>query len=91
MEANALIKKADQKEISKTFLDWAISDNIMQKYAENYPIVAIGVGSGVPEGYAQNPVDQLIKPMDFENLAKNRETTLDEWTLRYDAKSAQKE
>ena len=91
VEANALIKKADQKEISKTFLDWAISDNIMQKYAENYPIVAIGVGSGVPEGYAQNPVDQLIKPMDFENLAKNRETTLDEWTLRYDAKSAQKE
>ena len=50
MEANALIKKDNEKDIAKEFLDWAISDNIMTKYATNYPVVAICVGDGGPEG-----------------------------------------
>ena len=47
MEANALVKKDNEKDIAKEFLDWAISDNIMTKYATNYPIVAIGVGDEI--------------------------------------------
>lgn len=91
MEANSLIKKSSQKEIAKKFLDWAISDNIMTKYGENYPIVAIGMGSNIPEGYAENPLDQLIKGMDFDKAAKDRDSILQEWTNRYDGKSAPKE
>ncbi len=91
VEANALIKKDGEKDIAKKFLDWAISENVMKKYAENYPIVATGVGDDVPEGYTSNPVDQLIPDIDFEKAANNRETTLSEWTKRYDAKSAPEE
>lgn len=90
MEANALIKKEGQKEISKKFLDWAISDNIMKKYATNYPIVATGVGDNIPEGYSKNPLDQLMKDIDFNQLAANRDSILQEWTTRYDGKSEAK-
>lgn len=91
VEANALIKKDNEKDISKKFLDWAISDNVMKKYATNYPIVATGVGDKIPEGYAKNPVDQLIPDMDFNKAAKDRDAILEKWTERYDAKSAKKE
>lgn len=90
MEANALIKKDGEKEISKKFLDWAISDNIMKKYAQNYPIVATGVGDELPDGYASNPLDQLLD-MDFNKAAADRESVLQEWTDRYDAKSEPEE
>ena len=91
MEANALIKKDGEKDIAKKFLDWAISENVMKKYATNYPIVATGVGDEVPEGYSSNPIDQLIPDIDFDKAAENREETLNEWTERYDAKSAPEE
>ena len=91
MEANALIKKANEKDIAKEFLDWAISDNIMTKYATNYPIVAIGVGDDIPEGYSSNPLDQLIPDIDFNKAAADRESILAEWSERYDAKSAPEE
>lgn len=91
MEANALIKKNGEKEISKTFLDWAITDNIMEKYAVGYPIVAIGFGDEIPEGYEKNPLDQLIPDIDFEKAAAERENILNEWTNRYDGKSAPRE
>lgn len=87
MEANALVKKDGMKDISKKFLDWAISDNIMKKYAENYPIVATGVGDNIPEGYSSNPLDQLMDNIDFNKAAQNRESILKEWTNRYDGKS----
>lgn len=90
MEANALIKKDNEKEIAKEFLDWAISDNIMNKYSENYPIVATGVGDNIPDGYAENPLEQLIPDIDFEKAANEREDILREWTSRYDGKSAEK-
>lgn len=90
MEANALIKKDGEKEISKKFLDWAISDSIMKKYAQNYPIVATGVGDELPDGYASNPLDQLLD-MDFNKAAADRESVLQEWTDRYDAKSEPEE
>lgn len=90
MEANALIKRDGQKEISKKFLDWAISDNMMKAYGANYPIVATGIGDEIPEGYAKNPLDQLIPDIDFNKLAKDRDSILQEWTDRYDGKSEAK-
>lgn len=91
MEANALVKKDNEKDIAKEFLDWAISDNIMTKYATNYPIVAIGVGDEIPEGYSSNPLDQLLPDIDFNKAAADRESILNEWSERYDAKSAPEE
>ena len=68
-------------------MDWAISDNIMKKYATNYPIVATGVGDNIPEGYSKNPLEQLMPDIDFNKLASERDSILQEWTNRYDAKS----
>ncbi len=91
VEANALVKKADgTKDISKKFLDWAITDEAMAKYATSYPMIATGIGDNIPEGYAVNPVDQLIKTVDLQWCADNRDRILDEWTKRYDGKSAPK-
>lgn len=90
VEANCLIKKTEgEKEIAKTFLDWAIEDGQMAKYATNYPIVATGIGDAIPEGYEQNPVDQLIGNVDLKWCAENRDRILEEWTNRYDGKSAE--
>ena len=90
VEANCLINKADgEKDIAKAFLDWAITDDMMEKYKTNYPIVATGTGDEIPEGYTQNPVDQLIKDVDLQWCADNRESILTEWTNRYGAKSAE--
>lgn len=92
VEANALIKKdGGTKEIAKKFLDWAIEDEPMSKYAANYPIVATGVSNELPEGYTINPMDQLIKGIDLEWCATNRDSILEEWSKRYDGKSAAKE
>lgn len=87
IEANALVKHEDgEKEIAKEFLDWAITDDEMKLYAENYPIVATGTGDSIPEGYTENPVDQLLD-MDFEWCAENRESILEKWTQLFSAKS----
>ena len=44
----------------------------------------------IPEGYEQNPVDQLIKNVDLKWCAENRDRILTEWTNRYDGKSEAK-
>lgn len=91
VEANALIKRAEgNKDIAKLFLDWAITDEAMAKYATSYPMIATGIGNNIPEGYAVNPVEQLIENVDLKWCAENRDKILGEWSARYDGKSAPK-
>lgn len=89
IEANALIKKPNINPAARTFLDWAISEEIMKEYAKNYPITAMDTGVPVPEGYPKDPISQLIKN-DFYKAAEEREEILKEWLKRYDAKSEPK-
>ncbi|NJO41575.1 MAG: putative 2-aminoethylphosphonate ABC transporter substrate-binding protein [Cyanobacteria bacterium CRU_2_1] len=89
IEANALVKKADIKEASRTFLDWAISDEVSKKYAESFPITAVQTDVPIPAGYPADPLKQLI-PNDFKWAAANRDAILTEWTERYDSKSEPK-
>jgi iron(III) transport system substrate-binding protein len=86
LEANALMKKSEINPLSHTFLDWAISDEAMALYKENYPIIATG-GDGTYEGYDSDPVKQLIDN-DFVWTAQNRDNILTEWMEKFDAKSA---
>ncbi len=88
LEANALMKKDDGKEAAKTFLDWAISDEAMNLYKENYPIITTG-GDGTYEGYEGDPLDQLIDN-DFSWAAQNRDAILKSWMEKFDAKSEEK-
>ncbi len=86
LEANALMKKDNIKDAAKTFLNWAISDDAMNLYKENYPIITTG-GDGTYEGYEGDPLDQLIDN-DFSWAAQNREGILGTWMEKFDAKSA---
>ncbi len=85
LEANALMKKEEINPAAHTFLDWAISDEAMDLYRVNYPIVTVE-NTGTYEGYDSNPLDQLIDN-DFSWAAENRENILNEWMKKYDSKS----
>ena len=86
LEANALMKKNTINLAALTFLDWAISDEAMNLYKANYPILANGKG-GKYEGFRGDPVDQLIDN-DLFWVAANRDSILKKWTEKYDGKSA---
>jgi len=88
MEVNALIKKDKIIPAAKTFLDWAISDEAMDLYKKNYPIIATGKGDNY-DGFNSNPIDQLIDN-DFAWTANNRNMILNKWMALFDAKSAKK-
>lgn len=85
LEANALLQKDTINPAAQTFLDWAISDNAMNLYKKNYPIITVG-GDGSYEGYESDPIEQLIEN-DFSWTAKNRETILKSWMEKFDSKS----
>jgi len=89
VEANALIKKANIKPEAKTFLDWAIGQDVMKLYAKVYPVTAYDVGVPIPAGYPNDPLAQLIQN-DFHWAAANRARILEEWSRRYDSKSEPK-
>jgi iron(III) transport system substrate-binding protein len=89
IEANALVKKAEINPAARTFLDWAISDEIMVKYAESYPVTAAKTSVAVPAGYPSDPLAQLVEN-DFDWAAANRERILGQWLERYDSKSEPK-
>ncbi len=85
MEANALIKKNSINPAAKIFLDWAISDDAMNLYKKNYPIIATGKG-GNYDGFEFDPIKQLIDS-DFAWVASNREDILNNWITLFDGKS----
>lgn len=88
LEANALINKEKINPAAYTFLDWAISDEAMDMYRKNYPIVTVR-NTDEYKGYDKNPLDQLIDN-DFSWAAKHREDILKTWMERYDSKSEAK-
>jgi iron(III) transport system substrate-binding protein len=89
IEANALIKKTTISPAARTFLDWAISDEIMVKYAANYPITAIPTTVAIPAGYPADPIKQLAEN-DFTWAAVNHDSIVTEWLKRYSAKTEPK-
>ncbi len=86
LEANALMKKPVIKNAAKTFLDFAIGQDVMQRYAAIYPITAIDSGVPTPEGYPADPMSLIIEN-DLIRAAADRDRVLTEWSKRYDGKS----
>jgi iron(III) transport system substrate-binding protein len=86
LEANALIRKDEIKDAAKSFLDWAISDSAMQSYAHVFPLTAVETDVPFPEGYAPDPIGQLLE-WRFVWLTANRDRILEEWEERYGDKS----
>ncbi|HGM3506192.1 TPA: extracellular solute-binding protein [Clostridioides difficile] len=86
IEANALVKKDNIKEVSKVFLDWAISKDAMNEYSKNYAVTTISTGNPIPEGFPKKPLEQMIDN-DLKSAAKNRENILNKWISKYDGKT----
>ena len=77
LEANGLLKGAKNEKAAKKFLDWAIGESAMKRYAT----FKLGVTyPGIP-GPKDLPAIETIKfaPMDFPWQSKNREKILEVW------------
>jgi iron(III) transport system substrate-binding protein len=81
IEANALTKKGKANAGAKQFLDWAISDEAMQRYSKYFAAVSVA-GFPVPEGLPKD-ISKVVYPNDFDWSAKNRDRILAEWAKRY--------
>lgn len=86
VEASAIIAGTDEPEAARALLDWAVSDEAMTIYAENYAILANAALeqpiAGLPDGIREKLIEN-----DFEWAANNRARILEEWEARYGAKS----
>jgi iron(III) transport system substrate-binding protein len=89
LEATAIMKNTQKLDAAKKLADWAISDDAMKIYANNYAITAVTSHSkqlpNLPADYASK-----LAKNDFAWAASNRQKILAEWSKRYDSKSAPK-
>lgn len=79
VEANCLINKAEINPCAYTFLDWAISDEAMEAYSQEYPITGIGVIGDIPEGYSEDPLANLVD-LDLVKAAEDRDSIIEQFT-----------
>lgn len=87
IEANALVRRDDEKAAAKLFLDWAISDQTMEIYGESRVILAMPLENHFPPpGFPENPLT-LLFDKDFPWASANYNRILFEWTERYGAKA----
>ncbi|MEG0296069.1 MAG: putative 2-aminoethylphosphonate ABC transporter substrate-binding protein [Clostridium sp.] len=89
LEANALVKKDSVKPEAKEFLDWAITDEAMDKYQKSYPMVTIDKEYEIPAEYGKNPKEKLMN-VNLKEVAKKREAILTKWSEKFDSKSEPK-
>jgi iron(III) transport system substrate-binding protein len=85
IEANALMKGANNPEGAKRFLDWAIDDEAMNLYAKYFAVVA-KPGFPAPEGMPADTADRLF-PMSFQWSSDNRDPLLEKWSGMFAAKT----
>ena len=89
MEASGILRGTANEADAKALIDWAVSDDAMKIYAENYAILA---NPALEKQVPNLPADikaKLIKN-DFSWAASNRAQILEEWQKRFDAKSEPK-
>ncbi len=83
MEAVALVNKKEIKEEAKIFMDWSISHNAMELYAENMSLVTEKGAKSKLEGFPENLSERLCKN-DFYWASLNRSRILKQWSSRFD-------
>lgn len=88
VEANCLINKAEINPCAYTFLDWAISDEAMEKYSTEYPITGRGVIGDIPEGYSETPLENLCD-LDLKGAALDRDNIIEKFSPLLAGKEAQ--
>jgi len=84
--ANGLVRRDEEKEIAKIFLDWAISDEAIAAYGQTRSLLAMPLAGYLPPpGFSKEPLT-LIFDKNFPWASANFEQILTEWTRRYGAK-----
>jgi iron(III) transport system substrate-binding protein len=90
LEAIGIVKGTKNMDAAKKLEDWAVSDEAMALYANNFAIVAVPALSkplpNVPADYASR-----LAKNDFAWAATNRDKVLAEWSKRYESKAAPKQ
>jgi len=89
MEAAAIMAGTSNLDAAKKLMDFAASEDANKLYAKSYSVTAYPNISGKIENYPENEEKLMIKN-DFAWAAANRDRILEEWTKRYDSKSAPK-
>lgn len=87
LDVNAAVRKeGGPSEPAKRFLEWAISRPAMTAYHKDTPSTAVKVTERPPKGYPEEFETQLMQPVDFEFVSKNRDRIVAEWMKRYGEK-----
>lgn len=86
MEAMAIVDGTRNLEAAQALVDWSVSRQANEIYAENYAVVAMpGIGE-LPAHFPPEIVERMIDN-DFAWAAEHRIRILDEWRNRYDGKT----
>ena len=84
LEVNGLVRREYIKKSAKTFLDWAISDSAMQKYAKDRMIIAATIDQKTLQGTKAKDISSyLFNDLDIPWIAANRERVQEEWMKLY--------
>jgi iron(III) transport system substrate-binding protein len=86
IEANGLVKGTKNAAAAKKLLDWSVSKQAAQIYAQAYALVSHKEVKSFPKNYPGDMEEKLVKN-DFGWMGKERGRILAEWTKRYDSKS----
>lgn len=86
VEASAIIAGTKNLAAAETFLNWAVSDEAMSLYANNFALVAVTERSRPLENLPSD-MQQRLAPVSLTWTAENRERVLAEWTRRFEGKS----
>lgn len=89
MEAVGIIAATDAPDAARQLVDWAVTPEANQLYAQSYAIVALPGIAGKLE-FVEGDVEAMLIDNDFAWAAANRERILAEWSKRYDGKSEPK-
>jgi iron(III) transport system substrate-binding protein len=89
MEASAIMATTPKLDDAKKLIDWSVTKEANELYAQNYAIVAMP-GVAKPLEYVPSNIESLLIKNDFNWAAANRDRILGEWTKRYDNKSEPK-
>ncbi|UOY91899.1 putative 2-aminoethylphosphonate ABC transporter substrate-binding protein [Ectobacillus sp. JY-23] len=93
VEANALIKKKEQKnrKLAEAFLDWAISDEVMKQYFNANGFATIKNDFKEPQGFPADVTNKLYEKNDLKWAAENRDEILAKWEKEFGQKAEPKQ
>lgn len=89
MEATAIHRGTRNLAAAQRLADWSVTRKAHEMYNQWYAVVGYPGITNVPPFYPPQGETSMIKN-DFAWMAKNRDRILQEWTRRYDGKSARR-